>query len=126
MDQITVNVRPDGKTYQQVTINEIDSETDFNCMAKSIVRTLNQKSMQYDESYDAHLLRYLRLEASTSLSLAQLKKMPSKDVRIMLNAWDQLNSLTEDEKSIPPRKSAEQEGTRRENKPENEQVPITN
>lgn len=102
MQTITVRVRPDGKTYEDVVIGEMDWEAEELAVEQSRKERINQQTMQKEEYFDSSILRLARVcgsikESKTQFSPAVLKKMPRVDVMIMLNAFAKCNEPANDD-----------------------------
>lgn len=109
MAQKTVKIRLDKENYEEVVCREISWEEDIACINSVRTTKLNQESMQKEEDYDVDTLRYRRFalmmtEPSEEITFdkeleAKIRKLLRKDMTLLAGVWNELNEVTQDEKS---------------------------
>ena len=103
METITVKVRLDGTSREDVKVGEITGELDDRLMEECRKVEINQKTMQQEETYDTRLLWAKRVCASIQDREVDPKaflKLYRRDRELLTKAYLKLNELGEAEKSL--------------------------
>lgn len=101
MKEIKVRVRPDGKDYEDVVIGTITWGDDIKASQKASEYKVNAETLQREKVFNIHILNSNRLvsaEQTSFLSIEKINDMPAKDVELLLTAYNQLNTVSADEK----------------------------
>jgi len=104
VEKKTVRVRLDGEHYEDVVCRELTAEEDWKILESCRRRVPDQKNPgRFIEEYDEKRLIAERYSVMTSGKIPPEKiwDLPRRDRIVLGLAWNELNEVSQDEKSRP-------------------------